>query len=104
MLIVTTDGIEGRRIVEYLGIVSGEAMVGANPFRDVLARVRDVVGGSAGGYENALRNAKEHAIADMTSQAKAIGADDVVAARRDYAVVGEPLPLISANGPAHRPG
>src|SRR3546814_16404639 len=74
MLIVTTDGIEGRRIVEYLGIVSGDAIVGANLFRDVFARVRDVVGGRAGGYEKALRNAKEHALEDMTAEATAIGA------------------------------
>src|SRR3546814_5715850 len=74
MLIVPTDGIEGRRIVEYRGIVSGDAIVGANLFRDVFARVRDVVGGRAGGYEKALRNAKEHALEDMTAEATAIGA------------------------------
>src|SRR3546814_4074722 len=87
MLIVTTDGIEGRRIVEYLGIVSGDAIVGANLFRDVFARVRDVVGGRAGGYEKALRNAKEHALEDMTAEATAIGADAVVAVDLDYEVV-----------------
>src|SRR3546814_13117807 len=61
MLIVTTDGIEGRRIVEYQGIVSGDAIVGAHLFRDVFARVRDVGGGRAGGYEKAPRNAEEEA-------------------------------------------
>ncbi len=59
MLTVTTDQIEGRRIVEYLGIVSGDAIVGANMFRDFFASIRDVVGGRVGGYEKALRGAKD---------------------------------------------
>ncbi|HEY9536672.1 MAG TPA: YbjQ family protein [Kiloniellaceae bacterium] len=104
MLIVTTDGIEGRRIVEYLGIVSGDAIVGANLFRDVFARVRDVVGGRAGGYEKALRNAKEHALEDMTAEATAIGADAVVAVDLDYEVVGASMLMVSANGTAVKLG
>lgn len=104
MLIVTTDGIEGRKIVEYLGIVSGDAIVGANVFRDVFARVRDVVGGRAGGYEKALRGAKEHAIEDMVREAEAAGADAVVAVDLDYEVVGESMLMVSANGTAVRLG
>src|SRR3546814_11884099 len=83
MLIVTTDGIEGRRIVEYLGIVSGDAIVGANLFRDVFARVRDVVGARAGGYEKALRNAKEHALEDLTAETNATRPAAVVAGDLD---------------------
>jgi uncharacterized protein YbjQ (UPF0145 family) len=102
MLIVTTDGIEGRKIVEYLGIVSGDAIVGANVFRDLFARVRDVVGGRAGGYEKALRGAKDHAIDDMVREAEAAGADAVVAVDLDYEVVGESMLMVSANGTAVR--
>jgi uncharacterized protein YbjQ (UPF0145 family) len=100
MLIVTTDGIEGRKIAEYRGIVSGDAIVGANVFRDVFARVRDVVGGRAGGYEKALRGAKEHAIEDMVRDAEAVGADAVVAVDLDYEVIGESMLMVSANGTA----
>ena len=104
MLIVTTDGIEGRKVVEYLGIVSGDAIVGANVFRDVFARVRDVVGGRAGGYEKALRGAKEYAIEDMVREAEAAGADAVLAVDLDYEVVGESMLMVSANGTAVRLG
>lgn len=104
MLIVTTDGIEGRRIVQYLGIVSGDAIVGANVFRDVFARVRDVVGGRAGGYEKALRGAKEHALADLAEEARALGADAVVAVDLDYEVVGDSMLMVSANGTAVKLG
>lgn len=104
MLIVTTDGIEGRRIAQYLGIVSGDAIVGANVFRDVFARVRDVVGGRAGGYEKALRGAKEHALEDLAEQARALGADAVVAVDLDYEVVGNSMLMVSANGTAVKLG
>lgn len=104
MLIVTTDGIEGRRIVDYLGIVSGDAIVGANVFRDLFARVRDVVGGRAGGYEAALRGAKDHAIEDLIEQAQALGADAVVAVDLDYEVVGDSMLMVSANGTAVKLG
>lgn len=104
MLIVTTDGIEGRRIVDHLGIVSGDAIVGANVFRDVFARVRDVVGGRAGGYEAALRGAKDHAIEDMIEEARAAGADAVVAVDLDYEVIGDSMLMVSANGTAVKLG
>ena len=104
MLIVTTHGIEGRPIVEYLGIVSGDAIVGANVFRDIFARVRDVVGGRAGGYEAALRGAKAHALEDLTEQANALGAAAVVAVDLDYEVVGDSMLMVSANGTAVKLG
>ncbi|WP_422369371.1 YbjQ family protein [Pelagibius sp.] len=100
MLIVTTDTIEGREVADYLGIVSGDAIVGANIFRDVFARVRDVVGGRAGGYEKALRGAKEHALEDMVNEAQARGADAVLAVDLDYEVVGDSMLMVSANGTA----
>ena len=104
MLIVTTDSIEGRKAVEYLGIVSGDAIVGANIFRDVFARVRDVVGGRAGGYEKALKGAKEGAIEDMIEEAEALGADAVLAVDLDYEVVGDSMLMVSANGTAVKLG
>jgi uncharacterized protein YbjQ (UPF0145 family) len=104
MLIVTTDGIEGKKIVDYLGIVSGDAIVGANLFRDVFARVRDVVGGRAGGYEAALRGAKENAVEDMIGEARALGANAVVAVDLDYEVIGDSMLMVSANGTAVRLG
>ncbi len=102
MLIVTSDGIEGRKIEQYFGIVSGDAIVGANVFRDLFARVRDVVGGRAGGYEAALRGAKQHAIEDMIGEAEALGANAVVAVDLDYEVVGDSMLMVSANGTAVR--
>ena len=104
MLIVTTDSIEGRKVVGYLGIVSGDAIVGANIFRDVFARVRDVVGGRAGGYEKALKGAKEGAIEDMIEEAEALGADAVLAVDLDYEVVGDSMLMVSANGTAVKLG
>ena len=83
-------------------IVSGDAIVGANVFRDVFARIRDVVGGRAGGYEAALRGAKEHAIEDMIGEAEAHGANAVVAVDLDYEVVGDSMLMVSANGTAVR--
>jgi len=102
MLTVTSDGIEGKKIVDYLGIVSGDAIVGANIFRDVFARVRDVVGGRAGGYEAALRGAKEHAMEDMVAEAEAVGANAIIAIDLDYEVIGDSMLMVSANGTAVR--
>jgi len=102
MQIVTTDAIEGRRITAYLGLVSGDAIVGANMFRDLFARVRDVVGGRAGGYEKALRGAKDAAVADMTEAAEALGANAIVGVDLDYETVGDSMLMVSANGTAVR--
>ncbi|RMD64172.1 MAG: YbjQ family protein [Alphaproteobacteria bacterium] len=102
MLIVTTPEIAGRRTTEYLGIVSGDAIVGANMFRDLFARVRDIVGGRAGGYEKALKGAKEMAIADMVEEARALGADAILAVDLDYETVGDSMLMVSASGTAVR--
>jgi uncharacterized protein YbjQ (UPF0145 family) len=102
LLLSTTDSIEGRRIAAYLGIVSGDAIVGANMFRDFFARVRDVVGGRAGGYERALRGAKSAAMDDMIAEAKELGADAIVGVDLDYETVGESMLMVSANGTAVR--
>ena len=98
MLTVTTDQIEGRRIIEYLGIVSGDAIVGANIFRDFFAGIRDIVGGRAGGYEKALRGAKDAELEDLAEDARALGANAVVGIDLDYETVGESMLMVSANG------
>ncbi|HOE12313.1 MAG TPA: heavy metal-binding domain-containing protein [bacterium] len=88
MLILTTPNIEGKRIVQYLGLVSGEAILGANVFRDFFAGIRDIVGGRSAAYEKELRKAKEVALEDMTDQARALGANAVVAVDLDYETIG----------------
>ena len=100
MLIVTTPNLEGRRITAYLGIVSGDAIVGANMFRDIFARVRDIVGGRAGGYEKALQGAKEAAMDDMVQAAGELGANAILAVDLDYETVGDSMLMVSASGTA----
>lgn len=103
MIVTTTDGVEGRRITAYLGIVSGDAVMGTNLFRDMFAAVRDVIGGRAGGYEKALQDAKQAALADLEAHAHTLGADAVVAVDLDYEVIGgdsKTMLMVSANGTA----
>ena len=102
MLILTCEQVEGRRVAEYLGIVSGDAIVGANMFRDLFARVRDVVGGRAGGYENALRGAKDAALEDLVDEANNLGADAVIGVDLDYESIGDSMLMVSVNGTAVR--
>ena len=80
---------EGPRIARYLGVVHGEAIIGANIFRDLFSSVRDVVGGRAGGYERALAGARDAALEDLIEAAKERGADGVIGVDFDYAVLGE---------------
>lgn len=103
MLTVTTPSIEGRRIVQYFGLVSGEAILGANIFRDIFASIRDIVGGRSGAYEKELRKAKEIALQEMQEQAKALGANAVVGVDLDYETIGEgSMLMVSASGTAVR--
>ena len=80
---------EGARIGKYLGVVNGEAIIGANIFRDMFSSIRDVVGGRAGGYERALSGARDAALDDMMAAAKELGADGIVGIDFDYEVLGE---------------
>ena len=73
MIVTTTTSVEGRRIVEYQGLVTGEAILGANVFRDLFASIRDFVGGRAGAYERVLREARDAAVTEMTEEAKGRG-------------------------------
>ena len=88
MIVTTTPNIEGHRITGYLGIVTGEAIVGANVFRDLFARVRDIVGGRAGAYEHTLADARQTAIDEMLAAATKLGATAVVGVDLDYEVLG----------------
>lgn len=89
MLLTTTPTIEGRRITRYAGIVTGEAIIGANIFSDFFAKVRDVVGGRAGAYESALADAREVAMKEMEEAAQRLGANAVVGIDLDYEVLGQ---------------
>jgi uncharacterized protein YbjQ (UPF0145 family) len=89
MIITTTPSIEGKPVQEYLGIVMGEAIIGANIVKDIFAAVRDVVGGRAGAYEDALRTARQEALREMSSRAAELGADAVVGVDIDYEVLGK---------------
>lgn len=88
MLMTTTPSVEGKRIVRYLGVVTGETIIGANVFRDFLAGVRDFFGGRSDSYEAVLREAKDTALEEMARQAEALGANAVVGIDLDYETVG----------------
>lgn len=88
MLMTTTPSVEGKQIVRYLGVVTGETIIGANVFRDFLAGVRDFFGGRSGSYEAVLREAKDTALEEMARQAEALGANAVVGIDLDYETVG----------------
>lgn len=88
MLITTTPNIEGKKIKEYFGIVSGEAILGANIIKDFFASIRDIVGGRSGAYEEELAKAKEIALNEMTELAKKLGANAIISVDLDYETVG----------------
>ena len=88
MIVTTTPQIDGRQVREYLGIVSGETIIGANVFRDFFASIRDIVGGRAASYEEVLRQAKDAALQEMQENAAALGADAIIGVDLDYETVG----------------
>lgn len=89
MIVTTTPSVEGRPAREYLGIVMGEAIIGANIFKDFLAGVRDIVGGRAQAYEKALRGARQEALREMAKRAQDLGADAVLSVDLDYEIIGK---------------
>ncbi len=89
MIITTTNSVEGHAVSEYKGIVMGEAIIGANILKDLFAAVRDVVGGRAGAYEDALRSARQEALREMANRAQELGADAVIGVDIDYEVLGK---------------
>jgi len=100
MLISTTSILEGRRVKQYIGLVSGEAILGANIFRDVFANIRDIVGGRSAAYEKELRNAKEIALDEMKQQAASMGANAIIGVDLDYETIGQSggMLMVSASG------
>ena len=102
MLITTTPQVEGKRITAYLGLVSGEAIMGADIFKDLFAGIRNIVGGRAAAYEQELRRAKEIAIEEMTDNAKGLGANAIVGVDLDYETLGQGgnMLMVSASGTA----
>lgn len=106
MIVTTTPNIEGKRITGYLGIVTGEAVMGANIVKDFFAGIRDVVGGRSGGYEKELRKARDLAFEALEASAASLGADAVVSVDIDYEVLGERngMLMVSVSGTAIKLG
>lgn len=102
MIVTTTSGIQGKEIIEYIDIVNGEAIMGANIVRDVFASVRDVVGGRAGAYENKLKDARDIAMDEMKELARQKGANAIVGIDVDYEVVRDGMLMVAVSGTAVR--
>jgi uncharacterized protein YbjQ (UPF0145 family) len=104
MLITTTSTVEGRQVVDYLGLVTGEAILGANIFRDFFAGIRDVIGGRSAAYEQELRKAKAIALEEMEAEAAALGANAILGVDLDYETIqtgsGGGMLMVSASGTA----
>jgi len=88
LILTTTPNIEGKKITQYFGLVTGEAIIGANIFRDIFAGIRDIVGGRSGSYEEVLREAKENALSEMTENARRLGANAIIGIDLDYEAIG----------------
>jgi uncharacterized protein YbjQ (UPF0145 family) len=104
MIVTTTPGIDGKTITDYLGVVAGEAIMGANVFKDLFAGIRDIVGGRSATYERELQRAREIALAELAERAQALGANAVVGVDLDYEVLGQgnSMLMVSASGTAVR--
>ncbi len=104
MIYATTSTIQGREVEAYLGVVFGDAVLGVNVFKDFFASIRDVVGGRSGTYERELGNARDTAMAALTEQARALGADAIIGIDIDYEVLGSNngMLMVSASGTAVR--
>lgn len=104
IITTTTPNVDGRMVEEYLGIVSGEAIMGANMFKDMFAGIRDIVGGRSGAYEEELREAKGIAMQEMEDNARRLGANAVLSVDLDYEVVGQngSMLMVAASGTAVR--
>jgi len=102
MLVLTTPTIEGKCITRYIGLVSGEDILGANIFKDFFAGIRDIVGGRSAAYEEELRKAKDIAIQEMTQQAQSMGGNAVIGVDLDYETIGTngSMLMVSASGTA----
>lgn len=106
MIITSTPTIEGQQVRQYLGLVTGEAVMGANIFRDLFAGIRDIVGGRAGAYENVLRGGRDQAISEMIEEAEKLGADAIIGVNFGYSALGatDSMLLVAVNGTAVKLG
>lgn len=102
LIVTTTNTIEGRRIIKYLGIVTGETIFGANVFKDIAASFTDIFGGRSKSYENTLTEARENALREMIEAAHALGANAVIGVDLDYETVGQngSMLMVNASGTA----
>ncbi|ASI92703.1 MULTISPECIES: heavy metal-binding domain-containing protein [Vibrio] len=102
MIVTTTQTVEGKRIVAYKGVIAGEAILGANVFKDMFAGLRDIVGGRSGTYERELQRAREIALKELEQKAADAGANAVVGVDLDYEVLGtgNGMLMVSASGTA----
>jgi uncharacterized protein YbjQ (UPF0145 family) len=103
MIVTTTPSVDGKSITHYLGIVTGEAILGANIFRDLFAGIRDIVGGRSAAYEQELGKARETALREMQEKASILGATAIVGVDLDYEVINNML-MVSASGTAVKLG
>ena len=104
MIVTTIPNIEGKKIFKYLGLVTGEAVMGANMFKDMFASIRDIVGGRSGSYEKEVRKARDMALRELEESATGLGANAVVGVDIDYEVLGEKngMLMVSVSGTAVR--
>ena len=102
ILVTTTDGIDGETVTEYLNVISGEAVIGANALSDLAAGIRDVVGGRSGSYEKKIEVGREEALKDLRTDAEELGADAVVGVSFDYEEMAEGMLWVNISGTAVR--
>ncbi|MEM6396948.1 MAG: YbjQ family protein [Bacteroidota bacterium] len=102
MILTTTSGIDGVAIRDYLGLVTGETIIGSNVFSDFFASITDIVGGRSSSYESVLKEAKDVAIEEMTNKAEALGADAIIGIDIDYETIGKGMLMVIATGTAVR--
>lgn len=100
MILSTTSTLEGFRIEKYVGLVSGETIIGANIFKDFFASITDIVGGRSGAYEQVLREAKATALAEMEMQARQLGANAILGIDLDYETIREGMLMVTVSGTA----
>lgn len=102
MILTTTNNIEGQPVKQYIGIVTGEVILGANLFKDFFASLRDIVGGRSGSYERVLKEAKDSALAELQEKAQAMGANAIIGIDLDYETLGAngSMLMVSASGTA----
>lgn len=100
MLLTTTSQISGKEITEYKGIVNGEVILGANVFRDIMASIRDFIGGRSAAYEEVLKKAKEEAFQEIQQEAKKLGANAIIGIDLDYELIGTGMLMVAVSGTA----